>query len=95
MAQKGNGGNKAVVPGRQPRCHQIARRGIHDVEDFAAMMSALMSDVIEGTITPAVANATCNAGGKLLKAVEMQQRYGRPEKEGKRTLALASPRKAA
>jgi hypothetical protein len=38
-------------------------------------MSALMSDVIEGKISPQVANATCNAGGKLLKVVELQYRY--------------------
>jgi len=38
-------------------------------------MSALMSDVIEGTISPNVANAAVNAGGKLLKVVEMQYRY--------------------
>lgn len=40
------------------------------------MMSALMSDVIEGTVTPAVANAAINAGGKMLKSVELQMRYG-------------------
>ena len=39
-------------------------------------MSALMSDVVEGRISPAVSNAACNAGGKLLKVVEMQYRYG-------------------
>ncbi len=38
-------------------------------------MSALMSDVIEGRISSEVANAACNAGGKLLKIVEMQYRY--------------------
>jgi hypothetical protein len=41
-------------------------------------MSALMSDVIEGTVTPVVVNAAVNAGGKMLKAVEMQYRYGKP-----------------
>ena len=40
------------------------------------MMSCLMSDLIEGRITPGVGNAVCNAGGKLLKVVEMQMRYG-------------------
>lgn len=40
------------------------------------MMSALMSDVIEGAVTPQVANATVNAGGKLLKVVELQLKYG-------------------
>lgn len=35
-----------------------------------------MSDVIEGRVAPGVANAACNAGGKLLKVVEMQYKYG-------------------
>jgi hypothetical protein len=39
-------------------------------------MSALMSDLIEGRVTPSIGNATCNAGGKLLKVVEMQYKYG-------------------
>lgn len=42
-------------------------------------MSALMSDVIEGNITPVVSNAAVNAGGKLLKVVEMQLRHGTSE----------------
>lgn len=45
------------------------------------MMSALMSDIIDGSITPQVGNATVNAGGKLLKVVELQLKYGKP-KEG-------------
>lgn len=59
-----------------PRTLAIAQRGISTGADFANMMSALMSDIIEGRIDPIVANATCNAGGKLLKVVEMQLRYG-------------------
>lgn len=35
-----------------------------------------MSDIIEGSITPQVSNAAVNAGGKLLKIVEMQLKYG-------------------
>lgn len=35
-----------------------------------------MSDVIEGAVTPEVANAACNAGRQLLRVVEMQYRYG-------------------
>lgn len=41
-------------------------------------MSALMTDLITGCITPEIGNATCNAGGKLLKIVEMQHKYGKP-----------------
>lgn len=39
-------------------------------------MSGLMSDIIEGKVSPGVGNAACNAGGKLLKVVEMQYKYG-------------------
>lgn len=49
------------------------------------MMSALMSDLIEGNVTPQVGNATVNAGGKLLKVVELQLKYGRTEPSGIRT----------
>lgn len=31
-----------------------------------------MADVVHGRVTPQVANAAVNAGGKLLKVVEMQ-----------------------
>jgi hypothetical protein len=52
-------------------------------------MSALMSDLLEGNITPIVANATVNAGGKLLKVVEMQYRYGAPKDQRPLSLTLA------
>lgn len=53
-------------------------------------MSALMSDLVEGRVTPQVGNATCNAGGKLLKIVEMEYKFGTSGKDGKtKTLTLA------
>ncbi len=56
-------------------------------------MSALMSDVIEGAVAAQVANAACNAGGKLLKVVEMQHKYGQPQPGGSmiRELSLTGP----
>ena len=56
-----------------------SERGVKTSADFANMMSALMTDIITGKISPQVGNAVCNAGGKLLKIVEMQYRYGTPE----------------
>jgi len=61
---------------KEPRSLGIAARGIKTGNDFASLMSALMSDLIDGRVTPSIGNATCNAGGKLLKVVEMQYRYG-------------------
>lgn len=46
-------------------------------------MSALMSDLIEGKVTPSVGNAAVNAGGKLLKITEMQLKFGTTTKAKK------------
>jgi hypothetical protein len=60
-----------------PRSLAIAERGVNTGPEFASLMSAMMTDLIAGTITPNIANATCNAAGKLLKVVEMQHKYGK------------------
>jgi len=53
-------------------------------------MSALMTDLIEGTVAPQIGNAACNAGGKLLKIVEMEIKYGTVRSPNKgRELLLA------
>lgn len=54
----------------------IFQRGIKTSRDFNNGMSALMTDVVSGAVSPGVANAACNAGGKLLKSVELQIKYG-------------------
>lgn len=64
------------APKGEPRSLKVAEKGIKTGDDFATLMSCLMSDLIDGRVTPSVGNATCNAGGKLLKVVEMQYKYG-------------------
>ena len=73
------------------RSLSIAKSGIHTGGDFAKLMSSLMSDLIEGRVDGQVGNAVCNAGGKLLKVVEMQHRYGKKSIDGQvgRVLELA------
>jgi len=51
-------------------------------------MSALMSDVLSGRVTPGVANAVCNAGGKLLKITDMSMRYGTTNGHKRKELML-------
>lgn len=78
-----------LLEGERPRCLEIASAGIRTGSDFADMMSGLMSDLVEGKVTPQVGNAVCNAGGKLLKVVEMQHKYGTAKPDGqKKTLEL-------
>ena len=75
--------------GEAPRSAAIANRGIRTGQDFANLMSGLMSDLIAGRVTPSVGNATCNAGGKLLKVVELQYKYGKSiDGQTERMLAL-------
>jgi hypothetical protein len=70
-------------------CIGIAERGIRTSTDFANLMSAMMSDLAVGRLTPQVGNAMCNAGGKLLKVVEMQQKYGTKGEGQHKVLQLA------
>ena len=83
----------AAIERREPRSLGIAAKGIKTGHDFANLMSALMSDLIEGRVTPSVGNSTCNAGGKLLKVVEMSYKYGTdgPGQRKVLTLALETP----
>ena len=75
---------------REPRSLPVSERGIRTGADFAHLMSALMGDIISGRVTPAVGNAACNAGGKLLKVVEMQYKFGTQSgNQGARILTLA------
>lgn len=60
--------------------------------DFGNFMSALMSDLIDGRVAPQVGNAACNAGGKLLRIVELQYKYGTvssPSSPKRKVLQLA------
>jgi hypothetical protein len=92
------GGRQELVPvsqeigaGNVPRCLVISEKGIRTGSQFANFMSALMSDLIEGRVTPGVGNAAVNAGGKMLKVVEMQLKFGTASPNGcGRELQLAA-----
>jgi hypothetical protein len=79
-------------PAGPPRCLAIAEKGIRTGSDYAAFMSTLMTDLVLGQISPQAGNAAVNAGGKLLKVVEMQYRFGQPtDGIGKKDVLLAEP----
>lgn len=76
----------------RPKMLQFSERGIRTDADFANMMSALITDLAAGDISPQTGNAICNAGGKLLKVYEMKYRYGKEPgpSEPEKVLMLAS-----
>jgi hypothetical protein len=83
-------GDQKASSRTEPRSLAISERGIKTGADFASVMSNLMGDIISGRVTPAIGNAACNAGGKLLKIVEMQYKFGTQSgDQGSRTLILA------
>lgn len=85
------GDSKVATAPNTSRSLEVAKRGIETAKDFAHFMSALMTDLIEGTVGPQIGNATCNAGGKLLKVVEMELKYGTVKPHGGgRELLLAN-----
>lgn len=65
-----------------PRSLAIAETGIGNSHQFAAFMSALMADLVSGRVAPQIGNAAANAGGKMLKVVEMQMKYGTASPDG-------------
>jgi hypothetical protein len=52
-------------------------------------MSALVTDVIRGSLTPEVTNAACNASGKLIKMVELEYKYAQEPERRRRNLNVA------
>lgn len=83
---------KSAEPAAASKSLAIAEQGINTGQQFSALMSALMTDLLSGTVTPGIANATCNAGGKLIKMVELNMKYGSQQTDnGMKNLQLVSP----
>lgn len=84
MAKSNNGRNGAQGRGtksvpsaaRRPTSIRVADT-MTTSRDFANFMNALMGDIVSGRIDARTANAACNAGGKLLRVIELEYRFGR------------------
>jgi len=61
--------------GRVPRCLPVVQKGIRTAADCTNLMSALMSDLADGRVTPQVGNAINSAVGKLLKGLRNDDDY--------------------
>jgi hypothetical protein len=57
-------------------------------KELCRVLTAVIHDTISGTVTSSIANAVCNAAGKILKAVELQQKYGSQQSDGTKILKL-------
>jgi len=89
---------KATTPNRddtKPRATRslmIAKAGLRTGFDTINMLTATITDVLEEEITTSQAHVVVNAIGKVLKVVELQQRYGKAKADGRdRDLVLIGP----
>jgi len=75
-----------------PKSVALGQGGIKTSQDFANVMSALMADVLSGAVSTGRANAACNVGRQMLRAVELQLKYGEKVNEttNERSLRLVS-----
>lgn len=69
--------HKADLLEKKSKSSSHFEKGITSCGDLAKGMSLLMADVLSERVSTSIANAVCNGAGKMLKAVEMQQRYGK------------------
>ena len=65
----------------ESRCAPILRRENLTSKDVADAMAALMSDVADGRMPPAHANAICRAAANLLRIAEIRFKYGATSSE--------------
>ena len=84
MKNKESKNSEGVNEIDRPRCVEVFEAEISNSSQFCRAMSLLMSDLAAHRITPQISNAICNAGGKLLKVKEMEQRFGVPQTAGGR-----------
>ena len=70
---------------KRSRSAEVARSGIKTSEDMKSLMSNLIPDILDGDVSIAAANATCNAAGKMIKMVELELRYGKEAQSQTRT----------
>lgn len=71
----GNGGNGAEdIQRAESASVALSKRGVHSSQDFCDLMCTLMTDVVQGDVTPDVVNAACNAGRSLLRMVDLEYR---------------------
>src|SRR5262249_41019365 len=87
--KNGNSRKATAAKSRNVASLDLARRGVSSSEGFRNLMCSMMTDVIQGKISPDVVNAACNAGRGLLRMIEMEYRATASRGNGKRSLPVS------
>ena len=71
------GSNRTGPQDRKSRSLVLAKKEIRTTADYGCLMAALITDVIEEKVTPTILLAAVAAGRQLIKAAELNLKYGR------------------
>jgi hypothetical protein len=78
MRRKPLTSQKAIdKPRPTAKCIAVFERGVKNMNDVMLGMSLMMGDIVTERLTTSVANSVALAAGRMLKAAELQQRYGK------------------
>lgn len=76
----------------RPHSLDVHRRGIRTASDVIDFMTAMIGDVFEDRLSVEKAKTANSSMGRVLKAAEMQQRYGRQVgRNGEKSFVLRQP----
>ena len=89
-AKQVDGGAAVAAPQEPPRSVAIASSGIRTDQQAGEFLSALIGDLMTQAIPVRIGTASINALGKMLKLVELRQKYGDPEKARSLELVASS-----
>lgn len=82
--------NGTVREGRELRSLKLLNAGVKSTDDIIKAQVATMLDGLEGLITPVLMGHTVRGFANMLKAVEIQQRWGKPNtKTGIKELTIS------
>jgi hypothetical protein len=77
-----------VVSAATSRALAIVERGLQNSQDYLNYLAALTRELHMETTRPQVGNAVCNAIGKTLKLVELQEKYGKDSSDSRQGKVL-------
>ena len=70
---------RQIIREEKPRSITIARGGITNSFQLLNLITATMGDVLSGSVTPTMGNSAFTGSRAVLKLLELQVKYGKPQ----------------
>ena len=71
---------EVITPNKERRTSRdVVTKGIRTSRDLVEALTCVFAEVVTGEMSPEVANTLCKSADRLIRVVELEQRYGRAE----------------